>query len=242
MRGNLPHPAGTPAPPESGLASEPSRREVLCWHEGAHAVAARALGCELGGVNVAPAHDYEGPCWSPSSKGPEAGASRSDIEQIYSRVREMMPPPGASREWAAIWFLHARDEVVIKLAGLVGERLRYGREFTRDTAGACDAVEARAFAEALVATPEAVEELLRYCQTEAEAIVRKHWSSVEALAAALEHCSTLSAAEIDRCIAVGVAADALAQEKRRREEWTRLIKRHPFGYCFPGSAISQNAK
>ena len=137
----------------------------------------------------------------------------------------MVPPPGASREWAAIWFLHARDEVVIKLAGLVGERLRYGHEFTRDAPGACDVVEARALAETLVVAPEAVEELLRYCQTEAEAVVRKHWSSVEAVAAALEQCSTLSAAEIEGYIAVGVAADALAQEKRRREEWTRLIER-----------------
>jgi hypothetical protein len=225
MRGNLPHPAGKPATPELGVASEPSWREMLCWHEGAHAVAARALGCELGGVTVEPAHDYMGLCWSSSSKGLEEDASRSDVEQIYSRVREMMPPPGASREWAAIWFLHARDEVIIKLAGLVGERLRYGREFTRDAPGACDAVEARALAETLVVAPEAVEELLRYCQTEAEAVVRKHWLSVEAVAAALERCSTLSAAEIDGCIAVGVAADALAQEKRRREEWTRLIKR-----------------
>jgi hypothetical protein len=226
MRSNLPHPAGTPATPESGVASEPSRREVLCWHESAHAVAARALGCELGGVTVEPEHDYGGLCWSSSPKGSEEDASQSDVKQIYSRVREMMPPSGASREWVAIWFLHARDEVIIKLAGFVGERLRYGREFTRDTPGACDAVwEARAFAETLVVAPEAVEELLRYCQTEAEAVVRKHWSSVEAVAAALEHCGTLSAAEIDGCIAVGVAADALVQEKRRREEWTRLIER-----------------
>ena len=126
----------------------------------------------------------------------EEGANRSDVERICSRVREMVPPPGASREWAAIWFLHARDEVVIKLAGLVGERLRYGHEFTRDAPGACDVVEARALAETLVVAPEAVEELLRYCQTEAEAVVRKHWSSVEAVAAALEQYSTLSAAEI----------------------------------------------
>ncbi len=114
----------------------------------------------------------------------------------------MMPPPGARREWAAIWFLHARDEVVIKLAGLVGERLRYDREFTRDAPGACDVVEARALAETLAVTPEAVEELLRYCQTEAEAVVRKHWSSVEAVAAALEQCSTLSAAEIEGSMAL----------------------------------------
>jgi hypothetical protein len=218
-------PIGTPATRGSGVAPEPSWREMLCWHEGAHAVVARALGCELGGVTVESANDYGGLCWSSSSKGSEEDASRSDVERICSRVREMMPPPGASREWAAIWFLHARDEVVIKLAGLVGERLRYGREFTRDAPGACDAVEARAFAETLVVAPEAVEGLLRYCQTEAEAVVRKHWSSVEAVAAALKQCGTLSTAEIEGCIAVGVAADALAQEKRRREEWTRLIER-----------------
>ena len=159
------------------------------------------------------------------SSGIDHADYRSDVERICSRVREMVPPPGASREWAAIWFLHARDEVVIKLAGLVGERLRYGHEFTRDAPGACDVVEAHALAETLVVAPEAVEELLRYCQTEAEAVVRKHWSSVEAVAAALEQCSTLSAAEIEGYIAVGVAADALAQEKRRREEWTRLIER-----------------
>ena len=218
-------PVGTPATPESGVVPQPSWREMLCWHEGAHAVAARALGCEFGGVTVEPANDYGGLCWPSSSKSLEEGANRSDVERICSRVREMVPPPGASREWAAIWFLHARDEVVIKLAGLVGERLRYGHEFTRDAPGACDVVEARALAETLVVAPEAVEELLRYCQTEAEAVVRKHWSSVEAVAAALEQCSTLSAAEIEGYIAVGVAADALAQEKRRREEWTRLIER-----------------
>jgi Zinc-uptake complex component A periplasmic len=152
------------------------------------------------------------------------------IDQIRAKyagtvVTATEPVFGYMVSAAAIWFLHARDEVIIKLAGLVGERLRYGREFTRDAPGACDAVEARALAETLVVAPEAVEELLRYCQTEAEAVVRKHWLSVEAVAAALERCSTLSAAEIDGCIAVGVAADALAQEKRRREEWTRLIKR-----------------
>jgi Zinc-uptake complex component A periplasmic len=152
------------------------------------------------------------------------------IDQIRAKyagtvVTATEPVFGYMVSAAAIWFLHARDEVIIKLAGLVGERLRYGREFTRDAPGACDAVEARALAETLVVAPEAVEELLRYCQTEAEAVVRKHWLSVEAVAAALERCSTLSAAEIDGCIAVGVAADALVQEKRRREEWTRLIER-----------------
>ena len=179
---------------------------MLCWHEGAHAVAARALGCEFGGVTV----EFRKRLWwsvlAFVVEEFEEGANRSDVEQICSRVREMVPPPGASREWAAIWFLHARDEVVIKLAGLVGEHLRYGHEFTRDAPGACDVVEARALAETLVVAPEAVEELLRYCQTEAEAVVRKHWSSVEAVAAALEQCSTLSAAEIEGYIAVGVAA------------------------------------
>jgi hypothetical protein len=141
------------ATPESGVVPQPSWREMLCWHEGAHAVAARALGCELGGVTVEPANDYGGLSWPSSSKSPEEDADRSDVERICSRVREMMPPPGARREWAAIWFLHARDEVVIKLAGLVGERLRYDREFTRDAPGACDVVEARALAEDNASAP-----------------------------------------------------------------------------------------
>jgi hypothetical protein len=73
-----------------------------------------------------------------------------------------------------------------------------------------DAIEARSIASVICAAPGAVDAFLRYCEAEAEALIRAHLGVVTALSDALFEEGFLDGERVDLIISSAVAAEGVA--------------------------------
>jgi hypothetical protein len=131
----------------------------------------------------------------------------------------MMPGPGEDPADAAPWFGHARARVIELLAGQEAERIA-GAEPDGLACKTDDAL-VTIYAES-ICSPIAVPAFIQYARVEARAVLKRYWSAVQAVAAALEAAGSLTGAEIDAAIADAIERKAAEAEKARRVSMAKM--------------------
>jgi hypothetical protein len=105
-----------------GRTEEQDQRIAI--HEAGHAVCARVLGQEVGGVTVNPdtARGYEGLCWGVGHR--EAFVEgRGDASDVRNVVEPVMPQAGEDRRPVADVFASVYTKCIEFLAGRAAERM-----------------------------------------------------------------------------------------------------------------------
>jgi hypothetical protein len=192
----------------------------VCIHEASHALTARLVGAEIGGVTVEPSIDgnYSGLCWGPSYDRRAKFADEGSAPALCEQIAPLMPQPGESRADVAPIFLHVHSRLVEIVAGTEGERLFLSGEpwFARD-----DETQAISYASLITTTPKSAAALIEFARVEAAAQLEPRAHVIYALAEALRIRRTLDGAQVDQVIAQAVALEALATEHQRRDDWQR---------------------
>jgi hypothetical protein len=84
-----------------------------------------------------------------------------------------------------------------------------------------DRAQERALASLICTSPESIEAFIKFCMTEAAALLRPREHIVRALTAELLVRRTMNGDQVDTIIMQAVAAKALADEHARRAAWRR---------------------
>jgi hypothetical protein len=193
----------------------------ICSHETGHAFAARILGNSVWSVTVVPGGGYEGRC---VRSGPKTAHVFNHVNQtqeivdVCAMLETIAPEIGTPRIDDAHVIVIGQSSIIELVAGVVAERVLHP---DMDDLGTLhDYTEATAFGKVCCAGGSAaVEALVRYCESEAEALIRQNLEIVLAIRAALVEAGTLSGDEVDVIIFDCVAARSVEKERQRRIEW-----------------------
>lgn len=191
----------------------------IAVHEAGHAVCARLLGHEVGGVTVSPDLDrgYQGLCWGVGHT--EAFAEgRGDASKVRDVLDPMMPQAGEDRRPVGDVFANIYAKCVEFLAGRAAERMLLGGE---PAVPADDLRQARELALLICSSEEAIETFIAHCDVAARDLLLPYGDVVIVLSTVLRVRRTLDGAEIDRIIWDVETRKALAMEQRRRAEWRK---------------------
>lgn len=198
-----------------GRTREQDRR--VSAHEAGHAVCARLLGHDVGGITVNPdtTRGYEGLCWGVGHA--EAFVEgRGDASHVRDVLAQQMPQAGEDRRPVADVFANVYAKCIEFLAGRAAERMVLDGE---PAAPADDLRQARELALLICKSEEAIETFLAHCDVAARDLLMPYGDVVIALSVVLRMKRTLDGAEIDKIILDVEARKALAVEHRRRAEW-----------------------
>ncbi|NOJ40323.1 hypothetical protein [Bradyrhizobium australiense] len=200
-----------------GRTEEQDQR--IAVHEAGHAVAARLLGRQVGGVTINPAADggFEGLCWGVGYT--EAFAQgRGDASDVREALAPLMPEPGEDRRGVADIFGHVRDQCIEFLAGRAAERIVLDGE---PIAPVDDLRQARELALLICSSESAIDTLIAHCDVAARDLLMPYGDVVMALSILLRVKRTLDGAEIDALISDVQARKARAIELARRADCKR---------------------
>ncbi|WP_025037043.1 hypothetical protein [Bradyrhizobium sp. DOA9] len=200
-----------------GRTEEQDQR--IAVHEAGHAVCARLLGYEVGGVTVNPDPSLgsEGLCWGAgrSQAFSDGGADAADVRAVIS---PMMPKAGEDRRPMADVFGSVYAKCIEFVAGRAAERLLLEGEPCQPVD---DLRQSRELALLICSSDEAVETFLAHCDIVARDLLAPHGDVLIVLSAALRIRRTLDGREIDEIISDVVTRKAMAIEKKRREHWCK---------------------
>jgi ATP-dependent Zn protease len=204
------------------LAESAEYNRRICAHEIAgHAFVARACGSIVESVTVIPDGAHAGHCvrrGAPSSLNvvdeQKPAATTEQLVNICATIGA--PEIGAPRVEFAEEMARALVLVTELVAGRVAERIFFPDH--EPLSAEHDQAEAHALASTVSASPAA---LLKYCEAEAEALIRANLPIVSALVDELEEKGTLSGAQVDEVITGAIAAEIAKAECARRQEWMR---------------------
>jgi hypothetical protein len=191
----------------------------IAVHEAGHAVAARLLGHEVGGVTVNPDPDRgsAGLCWGVGYK--EAFASgRGDASHVREVLAPIMPKAGEDRSSVSDVFGNVYAHCIELMAGRAGEAMLLDGE---PVAPVDDLRQARELAMLICASEEAIETFIAHCDIAARDLLLPYGDVVMVLSTVLRINRTLDGAEIDDLISDVQTLKAQALERRRRVEWCR---------------------
>ncbi|GIQ77097.1 hypothetical protein [Bradyrhizobium sp. RD5-C2] len=191
--------------------------ERIAIHEAGHAVCARRLGHEVGGVTVNPDQDRgsEGLCWGlgHTEAFAEGCGDASDVRDVLGAI---MPHAGEDRRPVADVFGSVHNQCIEFMAGRAAERMLLDREPAVPTD---DLRQARELASLICTSDEAIDAFITYCDLAARDLLMPYGDVVMALSVVLRIKRTLDGAEIDQTIRGVEARKALAVEHRRRADW-----------------------
>ncbi|WGR70190.1 MULTISPECIES: hypothetical protein [unclassified Bradyrhizobium] len=202
-----------------GLGRTREQDHRIAIHEAGHAVCARLLGHDVGGVTLIPdaTRGYEGLCWGVGHA--EAFAEgRGDASDVHDALAQQMPRAGEDRRAVADVFENVYTKCIEFLAGRAAERMVLDGE---PAVPADDLRQARELALLICKSEEAIETFLGHCDLAARDLLMPYGDVVIVLSTVLRIKRTLSGAEIDEIIRGLEAQKALATEHRRRAEWKR---------------------
>jgi hypothetical protein len=129
-----------------------------------------------------------------------------------------MPGPGEPRANTADIYPHVHTRVAELTAGSVAEALFLpGEPWPADS----DRAEERALASLIRTSPESIEAFIKFCRTEAAALLRPREHIARALTKELLRRRTMTGDEVDTVISATVAAKPIEDERQRRADWTR---------------------
>ncbi|WP_456659561.1 hypothetical protein [Bradyrhizobium sp. JR3.5] len=196
--------------------------ERIAVHEAGHAVCARLLGHEVGGVTVNPdpVRGSEGLCWGVEHE--EAFAEGcGDASDVRDALRPAMPQAGEDRRPVADVFGHVYTQCIEFMVGRAAERMLLDGE---PAAPVDDLYQARELALLICASGEAIDAFIRHCDLAARDMLMPYGDVVMALSVVLRIKRTLDGAEIDQIIRDVETRKALAAEHARRRQWQRAIE------------------
>ena len=191
-------------------------------HESGHAIAARLLGHEVGGVSVTPdaARGCEGLCWGVGHT--EAFAEgRGDASDVRDVLGPVMPQAGEDRSAVSDIYGSVYAQCIELLAGRAAERMLLDEE---PAPPADDLRQARELALLICSSEEAIETFITHCDVVARDLLLPYGDVVMALSIVLRIKRTLDGVEIDDLISDLQARKALAAEHRRRKQWQRVLE------------------
>lgn len=189
----------------------------IAAHESGHALCARLLGNSVGGVTVNPdpVRRSEGMCWGIGHA--EAFATGGcDASDVRDALAAEMPQDGEDRSGVVDIFANAYAHCIELMAGRAAERILLDDE---PAPPADDLRQARELALLFCRSEKAVGSFVAHCEIAARDLLMPHGDVLIALSTVLRIKRTLTGAEIDTLIADVQAGKALAEERRRREEW-----------------------
>jgi hypothetical protein len=127
-------------------------------------------------------------------------------------MERMAPEPGSGRV-ADGEMLRAQCLVIERIAGEVAELILHPD---------CPSLGANMIRS--VAASPAFAELLKYCEAEAEALIRANIEIVHALVEALIERGILTGEEIDTIIAQTISTQSVIEKRQRRADWQRTAE------------------
>jgi hypothetical protein len=205
---------------ESLMPRSAADDERIAIHEAGHAVAARLLGHEVGGVTVNPGPGYQGLCWGVGHH--EAFTNgRGDASNVREVLAPLMPKPGEDRVSVSDVFGNVHAQCLQLLAGRAAERMLLEGE---PAMPADDLRQARELALLICSSEEAIETFIAHCDVAARDLLFPHGDAVIVLSTVLRIKRTLDGAEIDGLISDLQARKALAAERVRRKRWEGVIE------------------
>jgi hypothetical protein len=194
--------------------------ERIAVHEAGHAVVARLLGHEIGGVTVTPANGYEGLCWGVGHTQAFA-QGRCDASDVREVLAPLMPKPGEDRSSVSDVFGNVHAKCIELMAGRAAERILLGQEAAPH---ADDLRQARELAMLICQSEEAIKTFIAHCDVAARDLLLPYGDVVMTLSIVLRIKRTLDGAEIDKIISDVQARKGLAVEHVRRKRWQRAIE------------------
>ncbi|MGY8639195.1 hypothetical protein RAD15_42730 [Bradyrhizobium sp. 14AA] len=213
-----------------GRTEEQDQR--IAVHEAGHAICARLLGHEVGGVTVNPdpIHGSEGLCWGVGHS--EAfSEGRGDASDVRAAISPIMPKAGEDRRPLADVFGSVYAKCIEFVAGRAAERLLLEAEPCEPTD---DLRQARELALLICSSDEAIETFLVHCGVVARDLLAPYGDVLMVLSTVLRIKRTLDGREIDEVISDVVSRKAMAIEKGRREQWQRALEQ---AAAFRGTVI-----
>ncbi|MTV16758.1 MULTISPECIES: hypothetical protein [Bradyrhizobium] len=197
----------------------------IAIHEAGHAVCARLLGHEVGGITVNPdmVRGSEGLCWGVDHA--EAFAEgRGDVADVRDALRSVMPQAGEDRQPVADVFAGIYAQCIEFMAGRAAERMLLEGE---PPAPIDDLRQARELAVLICSSDEALDALILHCDLAARDLLMPYGDLVMTLSVVLRIKRTLDGAEIDQIIRDVEARKELATEHRRRADWLKRARSEP---------------
>jgi hypothetical protein len=199
------------------------------YHEAGHAVVRRALGKRLAGLTIDAALATKlagqaagGLCWGPGKGLVKLEHEKFSDTAMHDRLRDYAPLTRKEKNVAGLVYVDVHQRVVECAAGTAAEELFCDQ--VPPVHAASDIRDAMAEASWLCgASSRAINAFLDFGKIQAAEILSAHKGAVTAIAEALIEKKTLNAKQVDRCIAVGEAQDALATERLRRRQWSDVI-------------------
>lgn len=191
----------------------------IAVHEAGHAVCARLLGHEVGGVTVNPdpVRGYEGLCWG-AGHAEAFAEGRGDASDVREVLRPMMPQAGEDRRPVADVFGSIYTQCIELAAGRAAERMLLDEEPAEPID---DIRQARELAMLVCSSEEAISTFIAHCDIVTRDLLTRYGDVVIALSVVLRIKRTLDGAEIDQIIRDMEARKALAMEHRRRGDWRK---------------------
>ncbi|WP_029079831.1 hypothetical protein [Bradyrhizobium sp. th.b2] len=192
--------------------------ERIATHEAGHAVCARLLGHEVGGVTVNPdaVRGSEGLCWGVGHS--EAFAEDRGASDVRNVLSSIMPQAGDDRRPMADVFGSVYTQCIEFMAGSAAERMVLDGEPATPVDDLC---QARELASLICASGEAIDAFIAHCDLAARDLLMPYGDVVMALSVVLRIKRTLDGAEIDQIIRDVETRKALAVEHRRRADWRK---------------------
>lgn len=214
-----------------GRTEEQDQR--IAVHEAGHAVCARLLGHQVGGVtiNPDPVRGSEGLCWDVGHT--EAySEGRGDACNVRAAISPIMPKAGEDRRPLADVFGGVYAKCIEFVAGRAAERLLLEGEPCQPVD---DLRQARELALLICSSDEAIETFLAHCDVVARDLLVPYGDVLMVLSTVLRIKRTLDGREIDEIISDVVTRKAMAIERKRRAQWRKseLAAAHFRAECEP---------
>jgi hypothetical protein len=199
-----------------GRTEEQDQR--IAVHEAGHAVCARLLGHEVGGVTVNPdaVRGCEGLCWGVDHT--EAYAEgRGDASAVRNALAPLMPKPGEDIRSVSDVFANVYGHCIELMAGRAAERMLLSNDDARPAGD--DLRQARELGLLICRSEEAIDTFISHCDVAARDLLMPYGEVLMTLSIVLRIKRTLEGPEIDEIISDVQARKALAMERQRRADW-----------------------
>jgi hypothetical protein len=203
-------------------------RLALAYHGAGHAIIQRMLmGKRIGGATIISNNDLAGAAWSEGAD-PKTLSGKQDSEdtkQTCAVVATITPELGESRIECGFgqWLALATAETIIALAGPMAEEIAVGNYSVKGAT--FDTVKSVTFAKSVTYAdedPEVVDQFLKYCRAEAEALLVRFWACVAEISRLLLEHGTLNGEQIDNAI-IEAREKAARVDRAALREYQRLF-------------------
>jgi hypothetical protein len=188
-------------------------------HEIGHLLVARLLGDKVEGVTINPGHGYAGQVWGPwNFKAFTCGDV--DATEIRAVLEQKMPRTGEDHAPAADVALQVTNQVIQFCAGSGAEKLMLRG---KPPAALDDYRQARELAAIICTSPKSIERFLKFCEQQAEDLLRPHIDLIFALIPVLRVRRTMTGQDADQAIAVILRRFDMSAERARRRDWEQRM-------------------